>query len=160
MHEKINQQQGAFKTERSFGFANPVSDWGNGPRHRREPYPGKCVSLGQPTARLFCAASSREISSTSSDVMPGARCHELAGEPRRIQLGSQRLFEFGPSMKREFCVIPRTWFRCGSSRTSQSRVMISRSVCDCSATTCSTARKANASNVSLLCSKADRIEGE
>jgi hypothetical protein len=30
MHEKINQQQGAFKTERSFGFANPVSDWGNG----------------------------------------------------------------------------------------------------------------------------------
>src|SRR5262249_57689998 len=25
MHEKINQQQGAFKTERSFGFANPVS---------------------------------------------------------------------------------------------------------------------------------------
>jgi hypothetical protein len=25
MHEKINQQQGAFKTERSFGFVNPVS---------------------------------------------------------------------------------------------------------------------------------------
>jgi hypothetical protein len=39
MHEKINQQQGAFKTERSFGFANPVSDGGNGPRHRREPRP-------------------------------------------------------------------------------------------------------------------------
>src|SRR5262249_4560487 len=43
---------------------------------------------------------------------------------------------------------------------SQSRVMISRSVCDCSATTCPTARKANASNVSLLCSKADRMEAE
>src|SRR5215467_12728265 len=105
MHEKINQQQGAFKTERSFGFANPVSDWATArgiAASRALPTAGKCVSLGQPTARLFCAASSREISSTSWDVMPGARCHELAGEPRRIQLGSQRLFEFGPSMKREF----------------------------------------------------------
>src|SRR5262245_20308274 len=89
MHEKINQQQGAFKTERSFGFANPVS--GQRPRgiaaSRALPTAGKCVSLGQPTARLFCAASSREVSSTSWDVMPGARCHELAPEPRRIQLG-------------------------------------------------------------------------
>src|SRR6516164_4088507 len=133
MHEKINQQQGAFKTERSFGFANPVSDWATArgiAASRALPTAGKCVSLGQPTARLFCAASSREISSTSWDEMPGARCHELAPEPRRIQLGSQRLFEFGPSMKREFFVVPRAWFRCGSCRTSQSRVMISRSVCD------------------------------
>jgi hypothetical protein len=55
MHEKINQQQGAFKTERSFGFANPVS--GQRPRgiaaSRALPTAGKCVSLGQPTARLF-----------------------------------------------------------------------------------------------------------
>src|SRR5262249_61726930 len=100
MHEKINQQQGAFKTERSFGFANPVSDWGNGPRHRREPRPGKCVSLGQPTARLFCTASSREISSTAWDVMPGARCHELAPEPRRGQVGGRRCFGVGARLER------------------------------------------------------------
>src|SRR6266540_704902 len=31
---------------------------------------------------------------------------------------------------REFCGIPKAWFRCGSSRTSQRRVMISRSACD------------------------------
>src|SRR5262249_34439827 len=93
MHEKINQQQGAFKTERSFGFANPVSDWATArgiTASRALPTADKCVSLGQPTARLFCAASSREISSTSWDVMPGARCHELAGEPRRPAASSWR----------------------------------------------------------------------
>jgi hypothetical protein len=56
MHEKINQQQGAFKTERSFGFANPVSDWATArgiAASRALPTAGKCVSLGQPTARPF-----------------------------------------------------------------------------------------------------------
>src|SRR5262249_7576429 len=56
MHEKINQQQGAFKTERSFGFANPVSDWATArgiAASRALPTAGKCVSLGRPTPRLF-----------------------------------------------------------------------------------------------------------
>src|SRR5262249_42904447 len=38
-NKKTNHQKGASKTERSFGFATPVSDGGNGPRHPREPRP-------------------------------------------------------------------------------------------------------------------------
>src|SRR5262249_37216328 len=110
MHEKINQQQGAFKTERSFGFANPVSDWGNGPRHRPEPRPPyrrqMCFPRSANSAAFFAQLRAAKFPQPLWDVMPGARCHELAPEPRRIQLWSQRLFEFGPSMKREFCVIP------------------------------------------------------
>ena len=79
---------------------------------------------------------------------------------RQITVEGQRVFGCGPSMKREFCVIPRARFKCGSSSMSQSRVMISRSLCDSSTIICSTARRANASNVSLLCSKADRMDGE
>jgi hypothetical protein len=89
-----------------------------------------CFPRSANSAAFFAQLRAAKFPQPLWDVMPGARCHELAPELRRIQLWSQRLFEFGPSMKREFCVIPRAWFRCGSSRTSRSRVMISRSVCD------------------------------
>jgi hypothetical protein len=48
----------------------------------------------------------------------------------REQPGSQRLLGHGPNVIREFCGIPKAWFRCGSSSTSQSRVMICRFVSD------------------------------
>jgi len=67
---------------------------------------------------------------------------------------SQRL------VMRDCCGSPKARFRCGSSRTSQSRVMVSRLVRDWSEITCLTARNANAWTVSLLRSNANRIAWE
>jgi hypothetical protein len=73
---------------------------------------------------------------------------------------SQRLFGYGPNVNRKFCGSPKAWLRCGSSRTSRSRLMVSRSVRDRSETTRSTARNVNAGNMSLLRSNADCTAGE
>ena len=56
---------------------------------------------------------------------------ERPRQPRENSLPrSQRLLGYGPNVIREFCGIPKAWFRCGSSSTSQSRVMICRFVSD------------------------------
>src|SRR5205823_5849941 len=73
---------------------------------------------------------------------------------------AQRRRGYGPNEMREFCGMPKAWFRCGSSSTSQSRPMISRSVCEWSRTTTSIARSTKVKNASLLCSKAAWTAGE
>ena len=61
---------------------------------------------------------------------------------------------------RDLCVIPKAWFKCRASSTSQSRARICRSVSDRSAITNWTSRNTNAKNVSLPHCNADWIEGE
>src|SRR5262249_38344135 len=72
---------------------------------------------------------------------------------------SPQCLDGGPSIWRR-CGFPKAWFRYGSSSTSQSRFMVCRLVCEWSEVTRSTARNANAKNVSLLRSNADRIACE
>jgi hypothetical protein len=61
---------------------------------------------------------------------------------------------------RDLCVIPKAWFKCRASSTSQSRARICRSVSDRSAITNWTSRNTNAKNVSLPHCNADWMEGE
>ena len=57
-------------------------------------------------------------------------------------------------------MIPKAWFKCRASSTSQSRARICRSVSDRSAITNWTSRNTNAKNVSLPHCNADWMEGE
>ena len=56
--------------------------------------------------------------------------------------------------------MPKAWFKCRASSTSQSRARICRSVSDRSAITNWTSRNTNAKNVSLPHCNADWMEGE
>ena len=72
--------------------------------------------------REFCSGRA-----SPCDRKTGTRCSPAVN---RRPARPQRRRGYGPNDIREFCGMPKAWFRCGSSRTSQSRAMTSRSVCE------------------------------
>ncbi len=66
-----------------------------------------------------CCRQLKDLAGPSTFRRDRADHHQAGG-------GSQRLLRCGPNVIRELGGTPQAWFRCGSSRTSQSRFIVSR----------------------------------